>query len=166
MPIDGEYDDQRGGFWDATTMSWSCGNCLAVLGSMGCCRFSEDTTDRNATPARPHNAPAATPAQTAKTPAKHAAKPRPAPPRREWKPCPGPFEVRGVDEDGRKLFLIQPGVRLYAEACTVADVYREECRFHVVVWWPEGQRVLYDSREMPQKWPWSNDVEASVEVAS
>lgn len=178
IPRDGEYSHDLDAYFDASNESWTCAQCLAVRGSVGCCKWVGGQRSTERAPERPVTAPdpwddpaslpfAETRPEATRTPAK-----RKAPAKTKggsgnqipWTPKPGPFEIRGVDEDGRKYFFLEGGVRLYSDACGIADVYREERRHHVVVWWPTEQRPLYDSRKMASKWPWSEEVAAMEEA--
>lgn len=62
----------------------------------------------------------------------------------------GPFEVRGVDEEKRTYFLLDPQrhERL-TDACLVADIARTMFDFHIVVW-DCGEKCItgYDTRRM------------------
>lgn len=142
--IDGVYDERRDAYWSDEQVAWVCAACMGVLGSIGCCRT---TLPQDAPPA-----PRA--AETPGRPAKVVSDQRGAKAatkidwRATWTPKPGPFDVRAVDIDTRKLVLIKSGVRLYADACIIADACRLELGCHMVVYWPEKQRVLYDSREI------------------
>jgi hypothetical protein len=57
---------------------------------------------------------------------------------------PGPFEIRSVELAPRRLVLVR-SERLYTDAVLIAEALRDE-GVHAVVWWPEAQRVLFDSR--------------------
>ena len=54
------------------------------------------------------------------------------------------FEVRGVDEDRRRLFYMADA-RRYWDAVLTADLARHWYGHHVVVWDSVERRVLYDS---------------------
>lgn len=144
-PEDGEFSEKLDAHFDKPNSCWICARCLAVLGSVGCCRASWKEEEAK------HKA------------AKEARRKASGKPRREWTApdLGGPFEVRGVDAERRRFFrLVEQPIRFYFDACLTADAFRASFPLlHVVVWCRTLQRPLYDSRTMAGKWPSTEGIE-------